>query len=181
MRFSIPTSALLLVAWLAACHDSAGPTDPLESERTPAFAATQGSFSLPIDLVGLVFFAGCANDGVGEPLEYVSGVFDTYWSWTETPSGNELWNVLSDYDTGDPLTAVGLISGDVWILERGEGNSNFVHKAAAPKKVNDHFQAHEWYVNQDGEKLHLQQRFTRQRDLDGNIKNSTFAENIRCN
>lgn len=181
MRAFVVIPALVLAGLLSACQEATGPTDPLGgSGNVPASAATHNSFTWTFDLTGLSTYAACANDGAGEDLLYVSGTFDTYWWWTTTPSGNQLWNILSDYDTGDPLTAVGQSSGDVWTLVRGEGNSNWVRKAAAPKPVNDHFQAHELYVNQDGEKLHLWQRFSRQRDLDGNIKNSVFVETIRC-
>jgi hypothetical protein len=173
----IPCAALC--AMLVGCEETVVAPVPDDLEN-PSLTVEHNAILLTFDLVGLTVTADCANDGAGEDLEYVSGTFDTYWWWRITPSGNQLWNIVSDYDTGDPLTAVGQDSGDVWTLVTGEGNSNWVRKAGAPRPVNDHFQANEWYVNQDGEKLHLRQRFTVQRDLDGNVKHGAFVETIRC-
>jgi hypothetical protein len=177
-RISIVGVLALLVA--VSCNQQ--PVAPLHDEGTPSFSkGPPDAVVVPIPFAGLVSSVACANDGAGEDLEWVSGTADAHFWGRETPSGNVITSCVLDYDTGDPPTAVGQDSSDVWTLIRGEDNChNLKIPGTLPKALHDHFQANEWYVNQDGEKLHGRIQFRKHRDPEGNVIFTRYLEAWTC-
>jgi hypothetical protein len=177
-RISIIGVLALLVAM--SCNQQ--PIAPPQDEGTPSFSkGPPDALVDPIFFAGLVSFVACANDGAGEVLEWVSGTADAHFWGRETPSGNVITSCVVDYDTGDPPTAVGQDSGDVWTLIRGEDNChNLKIPGTLPKALHDHFQANEWYVNQDGEKLHGRIQFKKHRNPDGDVIFTRYVEQWTC-
>jgi hypothetical protein len=177
-RVSIISVLALFVA--VSCNQQ--PVEPPQDEGTPSFSkGPPDALVVPIPFAGLVSSVACANDGAGEDILWVSGTADAHFWGRETPSGNVITNCVVDYDTGDPAIAVGQDSGDVWTLIRGEDNCNNVKiPGTLPKALLDHFQANEWYVNQDGDKLHGRIQFRKHRNPDGIVIFQRYLEAWTC-
>lgn len=171
MRWLGAVPCLVLGALLAGCDRQ--PAEPLPDDAiVPALGATHDSwtttFTFPDE--GTLDYVECYNDGAGEAVRYF-GSFVVHHYSTTTPSGNTTFHWKIDYPP--PVIAVGLTSGDVWSVVRGEDTGAQVIKTPGEFQVY-HWQANEWDRNQDGEEVHLSFRYQLHIDGDGNVQMARF-------
>ena len=119
----------------------------------------------------------CVNDGAGETTDW-SGTIDIYYKGIATPSGNEVWQWRVDYYTATPLSFTGDSSGDLWQLVHAEDNGGSVAKPNGTQ-YQEHWQFNEFYMNQDGERLHSRVRFQVLVDANGDLQIVRFV--VGCN
>ncbi|MEJ2153272.1 MAG: hypothetical protein P8Y29_10085 [Gemmatimonadota bacterium] len=180
MHCRIPIVGVVALFVAVSCNEQ--PVEPQRDGGTPSFSkGPPYAVVEPVPFAGLVSFVACANDGAGEDLLWVSGTIDAHFWGRETPSGNVITSCVVDYDTGDPPTAVGQDSGDEWVLVRGEDNCRILNKPGTlPNALHDDFQANEWYVNQDGEKLHGRIQLRIHRNPVGDLTLFRYLEQWTC-
>ncbi|MGD2215303.1 MAG: hypothetical protein PVJ64_01050 [Gemmatimonadales bacterium] len=172
MRWLRIFPCLALAATLAACSEQ--PAEPgFDEAVVPALGVTHNEWmtteSMPDE--GFPDYVECAYDGAGESVLWF-GSWDVYWHSTTTPSGNETWHWKVDYSSAT-LYFLGQASGDEWLIYRGEDTGAQVIRTPGEFQVH-HWQANEWYRNQDGENLHLRFRYRLHIDADGNTKMDRF-------
>lgn len=178
MHWRISIVGVLALFLGVSCNQQ--PVEPQLDNVGPALSQVVfDSWVETLDLTGIVAPVACVNDGAGEDLLTIGTVDAYFWSRT-TPSGNVMTNCLVDYYTDTPLRMVGLTSGDVWNLFRGEDNCNYLGKGPAGLGP-DQFQANEWYINQDtGQKLNARFGWSVLRDNDGNVITERYVEEYKC-
>ena len=142
----------------------------------PAFMATHNAWVETWDLTGEVWDKpACGNHPGEQATNY--GTLEGQFRTVTNPSGNEVWQWKVNYYTDTPLHSIGHDSGDRWDLLRAEDNGGSISKAQGTQYV-EHWQANEWWVNQDGETFHIRLKFALTIDADGNVQVERF--DFRC-
>lgn len=163
-------------ALVVGCQDT--PTDPAtqaEEVTAPAFQAEHEGFERTNYFNDIMFYP-CLNDGQGEVV-WERGQRPSWSRRVYQPSGNQNrsttsldWIGLPEDDPhyfGPYYTLLGLESGDLWIMDAENS------QAKSRKLVkNDRFVYHQqwniWYENQDGERVHILDKYNLHCDLDWN-------------
>ncbi len=181
-KHTLAAAAFLLTLLIVACGERgslAGPetADDQLSMVSPSFKAVHDAWSEPFVLDGYSDWMACANDGAGEWVD-LAGFIDQYFRQITTPSGNVILQWKLDYYTADPASFTGQESGDVWQLVKAEDNGGSVTKPTGTQLV-EHWQFNEFYMNQDGERIHNRVSWRLMWDAEGSVKWERL--DIRCN
>ncbi|MCL7958345.1 MAG: hypothetical protein M8860_01750 [marine benthic group bacterium] len=170
------TWCLAAAALVVGCQDT--PTDPAaqaDEVTTPTFKAEHVNFIREGTWNDLMFYP-CLNDGLGEEV-WERGVRVDYKGRVYASSGNankwtwplEFTGLPEDHDYyfGPDYTLLGLDSGDVWVLD---SERNFGEARRHDKKNGFIYKqiANYWLVNQDGEKVHILDKYNLHCDYDWN-------------
>ena len=182
MRKGKLVAVFVFPLWVWACGggtDLAGPEEAADqaSVAAPSFKVTHDAWLEIWPITDQDVWMDCVNDGQGELTDW-SGTLDIYYRSRTTPSGNVTTSWKIDYYTATPLSFTGDDSGDVWQLVKAEDNGGSVTKTKGTQYV-EHWQFNEFYINQDGEKLHSRAKFHLMIDANGNPKIDRFVG--KCN
>ena len=172
------TFAVALVALVAfGCADPPMTSTALNDDAVaPSAKATHNEWVETWDLTGEVWDKPACGNHPGEQATNF-GTLDGHFRSVTTPSGTEVWQWKVNYYKDTPPYSIGNVSGDRWDLLRAEDNGGSITKAHGTQYV-EHWQANEWWVNQDGETFHIRLKFALTIDADGNVQVERF--NFRC-
>jgi len=165
MRWQIPIVVLLVAGLVVACDQA--PTAAEEApEATTTFKVEKKSSRFTVSNfadLGTETYIDC----LGETLIWY-GTFDVIWSEWVTPAGNWIATWKLDYfDTTEPTWLLGEDTGTIWNVVKAENQgTGWLTKDRGPQDI-QHFQSNEWYVNEDGDKLHIRTQGRLMYDADG--------------
>ena len=163
-------------ALVVGCQDN--PTDPAvqaDEVTTPAFKAEHVDFIQEYPVNDIMLYP-CLNDGKGEAVwergwkvDYKGRVYASSENanrWTETL---EFKGLPEDhpYYFGPGYTLLGLETGDVWTMDTSRSQA----KARRHDKRDGFIyqqQWNVWYANQDGEEVHILDKYNLHCDYDWN-------------
>lgn len=177
MHWRIPIVGVLALFVAVSCNQQ--PVGPQSDAAGVTLSKViHDSWVEPLSVDGFLDYIACANDGAGEWVLW-SGFANVHWKSRTTPSGNEIVTCRIDYETEDPLAFVGLSSSDEYTLITGEDNCRIITKPKGPQFFLS-AQGNEWYVNEDGEKVHYYITWKEILDADGNMKKDRFVLEYKC-
>jgi hypothetical protein len=169
------TWCLAAAALVLGCEQTTEPATQADAIDQPAFGAEHVDFLQSSEWNDLMYYP-CLNDGKGETV-WERGIRTSYKGRVYAPSGNAnrwTWPLeRTGLATGHPYyfgpdyTLLGLESGDVWTLDekRSQGEARrhdkkdgFIYKSVSSN----------WWVNQDGEYVHVLDKYNLHCDYDWN-------------
>jgi hypothetical protein len=177
LSLSVPLLAILIAAslvmgaLLVGCGGQPLELEPVPDEAlTPLFKVTVDEDTYEYDLGNELPYEDCAGEDMqthGKILVHVREM--------TTPSGNLIVSGWVDY-TFEQITVEGLSTGEIWTLTNGFNPFHEVIKEDGSYFL--HYQWHEFYTNEDGEKLRAFVNGNYQIDQDGNVR--IERESVRC-
>jgi hypothetical protein len=167
-------------ALVLGCEQTTEPVTQAETVDLPSFKAEHVDFLKTGEWNDLMIYP-CLNDGQGE-LVWERGMRLDYKGRVYAPSGNAnrwTWSLEftglpeeHPYYFGPDYTMLGLESGDVWTIQSHTGESRrhdkkdgFIYKQMYNM----------WLVNQDGERVHILDKYNLHCDYDWNCTKETVG------
>ena len=176
MRMTRITWCFAAAALVLGCHDQVTePAAQADAIDQPAFGAEHEG----VESVGYfndVMFYPCLNDGEGEVV-WERGQRPNWSRRVYQPSGNQNRSTTSldwiglpeddPYYNGPDYTILGLESGDLWIMDAANSQAKS-RKLVKKDGFVYHQQWNIWYENQDGERVHILDKYNLHCDFDWN-------------
>ena len=151
MRWRIPVVLSLAIMAGLACSDLPVAPDQEVAAEAPSFKVEKISYRFTLSNEPTETYIDC----LGETLLWY-GTYDVIWTEKTTPSGNWVASWKLDYfDTDEVTWLEGEDSGVVWELLKAENQgTGWIIKANGPQQM-QHWESNEWYMNDQGDKLHI--------------------------
>ena len=167
---------LAAAALVVGCQDNPiDPTAQADEVTAPAFQAEHEGFER-VGYFNYVMFYPCLNDGEGEVV-WERGQRPSWSRRVYQPSGNQNRSTTSldwiglpeddPYYDGPYYTLLGLESGDLWIMDADRSQAKS-RKLVKKDGFVYHQQWNVWYENQDGERVHILDKYNLHCDFDWN-------------
>jgi len=163
---------LALTALLAGCQDQV--TEPAaEADQADAPLLQVGQDYVTREFVwDTSEYVECANDGAGEDLLW-DGIVVATTKKVDTPSGAAIRSTTIDAFEGlnyDEFMAFGQTSGDEWVIVPGASTWTTRRTVDTDGEFSIWHQTYSFrFVNQDGERIHVQGNRVENYDRDGEL------------
>ena len=175
MRITTVFAAFLACAVLS-CSEI--PTQSVDMEATgdQYSKVDRVTYRFPYSNEGSELYAEC----VGEILD-LHGTVDIIMREQYTPSGNVIMSWKIDYwDTDELSWAQGRDSGTIWYLLKGQNQgTGWVMKPNGTREIT-HAEWSDWYVNDAGDKVHINGLWRVKIDKDGNVEREQWGYKANC-
>jgi hypothetical protein len=169
--FNFTFSLLCLSLLFVSCNDELAPTSVNDEAITPLSKVIVDEYFFEIVLDDEVPFVLCEGD-----LMQYHGSVGLYLKEKTTPSGNTIVSGWVDYHAFDGVTLENTFTGAVWTLTNGHNPFGEVIKENGFYVL--HYQWHEFYENEEGDKLRVFLKGHVKINPDGTV--SIERETVRC-